>query len=59
MTTDKTKNISSTLKESIVIKLEELAKREGISRSLALSKILEKELPKYLNEEKNLFNFDK
>jgi len=51
-----TKAISTTLKIDVIEMLDSLAKKEGISRSLVINKLLEKELKKYINNEKSLFN---
>jgi metal-responsive CopG/Arc/MetJ family transcriptional regulator len=56
MSENKTKATSLTLKADIIAMLDSLAKRERISRSLVVNKLLEKELKKYVNEEKSLFD---
>jgi metal-responsive CopG/Arc/MetJ family transcriptional regulator len=51
-----TKSISLTIKEDILKMINELSEKEGISKSFVVNKLLEKELQKYINNEKNLFN---
>jgi len=56
MDKQKTKAIGTTLKIELVEKLDILAKNEGVSRSFVIQKLLEKEINKYIDKEKKLFN---
>lgn len=53
----KTKPISLSLKVDVIELIEKLAEQEGISKSLVVTKLLQKEVKHYINKEKNLFDF--
>ena len=56
MDKQKTKAIGTTLKKELIEKLDILATNEGVSRSFVIQKLLEKEINKYIDKEKKLFN---
>jgi hypothetical protein len=58
-TIKKTKATSLTIRADILEMLDGLAVKEQISRSLVVNKLLEKELSKYVNNEKSLFDINR